>query len=135
MNKKTVYEEMMEDEEFARLMVKEDLILDITEKIYETFEVLKKKNNKKEIKIKHNPKYDPRRTVGFDSGDFLIYIGCDEDQINFSNHDDPREKLIIGNKYEVMHIDVYFRYVKIYLKDFPEFNFKAAWFKLDQDHN
>jgi len=46
----------------------------------------------------------------------LKFIGCSEDQINWGNNDNPKNKLEIGKFYEVENVDIHTWHTKISLK-------------------
>lgn len=49
-------------------------------------------------------------------GSIVRYIGCSQEQINWGNNDDPRNKLIIGHRYYVECVEIHSQHTKIQLK-------------------
>lgn len=50
------------------------------------------------------------------SGLTVKYIGCSQEQINWGNNDDPRDMLIIGDKYYIEHVEHHAYHTKIELR-------------------
>ena len=50
------------------------------------------------------------------SGITVKYIGCSQEQINWGNNDDPRDMLIIGDRYYVEHVEHHSYHTKIELR-------------------
>lgn len=48
--------------------------------------------------------------------DIVVYNGCSQEQINWGSNDDPRNILVIGNKYEIEIVDVHSQHTKLTLK-------------------
>ena len=57
------------------------------------------------------------------------YKGCDQDQINFGGHDDPRKLLKIGKTYEVFKKEVHDWHTHLILKKFRDKRFNSVCFE------
>jgi hypothetical protein len=51
----------------------------------------------------------------FEVGDWVKFIGCSTEQIQWGNNDDPKDKLIIGNNYKIVNVDIHSQHTKITL--------------------
>lgn len=73
--------------------------------------------------------YDPMEVLGYDSGDFVIYTGASDEQVNYGGGDDPRGLLIVGHKYEVECVEVFDWRSSVRLVDFPTMEFNSVMFE------
>jgi hypothetical protein len=46
-------------------------------------------------------------------GNIVIFLGCDQDQINWGNNDSPNENLIVGNEYVISLVELHSWHTKI----------------------
>lgn len=59
----------------------------------------------------------------FRKGNYVKYIGCTQEQINWGNNDDPRRILFEGDTYYVESVEVYSSHTKLTLRGiYGEFN-------------
>lgn len=59
----------------------------------------------------------------FKKGDYVKYIGCTQEQINWGNNDDPRRILFEGDTYYVESVEVHSQHTKLTLRGvFGKFN-------------
>ncbi len=50
------------------------------------------------------------------SGDYVRFIGCSKEQIQWGNNDDPNPQLFVGDTYYVEHVEVHSQHTKIELR-------------------
>jgi hypothetical protein len=49
-------------------------------------------------------------------GDYVKFLGCSKEQINWGNNDDPNNILFVGDTYYVEHVEVHSQHTKIELR-------------------
>lgn len=54
--------------------------------------------------------------TNFKKGDRVLYIGTDDDQVNYGSNDDPRNVLIEGDIYQIEKVEVHSWHSKISLR-------------------
>ena len=74
-------------------------------------------------------KYNYKDMFGYDIGDRVVFTGCDDCQVSYGGHADPRPLLKVGESYEVAMIDVHSWNTDIYLKGFEDFGFNSVCFE------
>lgn len=52
----------------------------------------------------------------FKKGDYVKYIGCSQEQINWGRNDDPNKVLFMGDKYYVEKVEVHSQHTKLTLR-------------------
>ena len=55
----------------------------------------------------------------FEVGDYVKFIGCSKEQIQWGNNDNPKDKLIIDNTYKIVNVEVHSQHTKITLEGIP----------------
>ena len=55
----------------------------------------------------------------FEVGDWVKFIGCSKEQIQWGNNDDPTRVLEIGRIYKVINVEVHSQHTKIRLEGVP----------------
>lgn len=50
------------------------------------------------------------------AGDYVKFLGCLPEQINWGNNDDPNPILFVGDFYFVEHVHIYAQHTKIELR-------------------
>lgn len=65
----------------------------------------------------------------FKVGDLVSYLGCDQDQINWGNNDDPTYVLMQGVVYYVEHVEVHSQHTKIALRGVHNKKFNSVCFE------
>ena len=50
------------------------------------------------------------------AGNYVRFLGCDQDQINWGGNDDPNPHLFVGDIYYVEHVYVHSQHTKIELR-------------------
>jgi hypothetical protein len=55
----------------------------------------------------------------FDPGDFVYFIGCSKEQINWGSNDDPNELFEREKLYEIETVDIRSQHTKLTFKTIP----------------
>lgn len=64
-----------------------------------------------------------------EKGQEVIYIGCDDGQVNGGNNDDPRSCLIEDRIYKIAYVEEHSWHTKIGLCEFPGKLFNSVCFE------
>lgn len=51
----------------------------------------------------------------FKEGDFVKFVGCSKEQIQWGNNSDPTGILLIGNVYKIIEVDIHSSHTKLLL--------------------
>jgi hypothetical protein len=52
----------------------------------------------------------------FRAGNYVKFIGCTKEQVQWGNNTDPKGILIVGDVYYVEHVDVHSQHTKLTLR-------------------
>lgn len=65
----------------------------------------------------------------FRAGDYVSYLGCNPEQVNWGNNDDPNGILIQGDVYYVEHVEVHSQHTKVELRGVLGKKFNSVCFE------
>jgi len=50
------------------------------------------------------------------AGNYVIFLGCSQKQIDWGSNNDPNSILFVGDKYYVEHVEIHSQHTKIQLR-------------------